>query len=311
LSVSSVVVSAFALCFAVCSVGAQDIPSVSGPERVSAGAFSSGLEGQDVVVRKVGDIEIRASDVYRMLDLSSPAVLAEATSELVLMALVRKAAQDEGIDVPAAELEAEVNRAVSEQRARFALEVTSEISLEEFVAERHGWSSEQFRAQLRHGTFGNMLLDRVVRLNQWREARDELQIILVEDESLALEIGTKIAAGASFTVLARNHSSHPSGAEGGFMPLLPSSLTVPLVAGRQDLSVGEFLGPAPISLGGNDFWRFVRLVDRQVALTGPWPEVRRLIEDDLLETPLHGDELALFEATMAERYGVSNPLSSP
>lgn len=311
MSVSSAVVSALALCLVVSTGAAQSPPADPGTARVAASSFGSGLEGADLVVRKVGDVEIRASDVYRMLDLSSPAVLADAASELVLMALVRLAAREEGVDVPAVELEAEVDRAVSEQQARFALEVTTEITLEEFVAERHGWSPEGFREQLRHGILGNMLLDRVVRLNQWRSARDELQIILVQDESMAQEIGSKLAAGASFTVLARNHSSHPSGAEGGFMPLLPASLEVPLVAGREALAVGEFLGPAPITLGGADYWRFVRLVDRMEAMTGDWLAVRDQVEADLSETPLHGDELALFEATMAERYGVSTPASSP
>ena len=309
MSVSSAVVSALALCLVV-STGAAQSPQVDpGSARIAASSFTSGLQGDDLVVRKVGEVEIRASDVYRMLDLSSPAVLAEAASELVLMAMVRLAAQEEGIDVSAVELEAEVDRAVAEQQARFALEVTTEITLEEFVAERHGWSPEAFREQLRHGILGNMLLDRVVRLNQWRSARDELQIILVEDESMAQDIGSKLADGASFTVLARNHSSHPSGAEGGFMPLLPASLEVPLVAGRAALAEGEFLGPAPITLGGADYWRFVRLVERQEAVTGDWPAVREQVEGDLQETPLHGDELALFEATMAERYGVSTPVS--
>ena len=310
MSVSSAVASALALCLVVSTGAAQSLPAEPEAGRVAATSFASALQGDDPVVRTVGEVEIRASDVYRMLDLSSPGVLADAASELVLMAMVRLAAQEEGIDVPAAELRAEVESAVSEQRARFALEVTTEMTLEEFVAERHGWSPEEFRGQLRHGILGNMLLDRVVRLNQWRAARDELQIILVEDESVALEIGAKLAAGASFTVLARNHSSHPSGAEGGFMPLLPASLEVPLVAGRGALEDGEFLGPAPITLGGADYWRFIRLVERMEAVTGAWPELRDAVEADLAETPLHGDELALFEATMAERYGVATPASS-
>ena len=94
------------------------------------------------------------------------------------------------------------------------------------------------------------------------------------------------------------------------MPLLPASLEVPLVAGREALAVGEYLGPAPITLGGVDYWRFVRLVDRMEAITGDWSAVREQVETDLAETPLHGDELALFEATMAERYGVATPASS-
>jgi len=311
MSVSCAVASALALSLVVFGSGSQVASPEPDGERIPASSFESALGADDKVVRQVGGVEIRYSDVYRTLDVSAPGVVGEAINELVLMTLVRLAAQDEGVDVLAAELEIAVDQTVSEQRARFALEVTPEVSLEEFVAQRHGWSPEEFRAKIRHGTLGNMLLDRVVRLSQLRTARDELQIILIEDESLAREIGEKLGQGASFTVLARNHSSHSSAAEGGFMPLLPTGLEVPLVAGRAALSVGEFLGPAPITLGGRDYWRFVRLVDRKQAVTGEWQELRDLVETDLTRSPLHGDELALFEATMAGRYGVSSPPSSP
>jgi hypothetical protein len=311
LSVSSAVVSAFVLGLAVAGTSGQVGVSDPADERVPASSFESILGNEDRVVRRVGGVEIRSSDVYHTLELSTPGVVGEAINELVLMTLVRLAAKEEGVDVPSAELEIAVDRTLSEQRARFVLEVSADLTLEEFVAQRHGWTPEEFRGQIRHGTLGNMLLDRVVRLSQWRTARDELQIILVEDESVANEIGDKLAQGASFTVLARNHSTHSSGAEGGYMPLLPADLEVPLVAGRAVLLVGEYLGPAPISLGDRDYWRFVRLVDRKQAVTGDWAALRDQVEADLARSPLHGDELALFEAAMAGRYGVSSPASPP
>lgn len=278
-----------------------------GPGRVPAGLYDQGLGRGDPVLRQVGATTIRASDVYRLLDLANPGAVADAVEELTLMALVGEEALREGIDVPADDLEKASAATLAEQRARFAVEVSAELTLEEFVAARHGWTAAQFHEHLRQGVLGNLLLDRVVRLHMWRTPRDELQLILVSDEALAREIGDKLAAGASFDVLARAHSEHPSAEDAGVMPPLPASLQVPLVAGRETLSLGEIMGPDPIDLGGQTTWRIVRLLDRRPADERPWTVLRDELEADLAAEPLHPDELGLFEAAMSARYGGSIP----
>ena len=282
-----------------------------GGERVGPEQYEAGAQEGDQVVRRVGDLEIRASDVFHLLDLAVPGQTSDAIDELVLMAAVQLEARREGVDVDAKALDDQVDRTLAEQRTRFAVEVSSEMTLDEFVAERHGWDPEGFRAVVRKGVLGSLLLDRVVRLNTWRSTRDELQIILVKDAALAQEIADKVVDGASFAVLAKNHSEHPSAAEGGFMPPLPTDISVPLVDGRATLSPGEMLGPAPITLNGTDYWRLVLLIDRVEGSRASWKELRAVIEADLAERPIHPDELTLFEAGLADRYRVSGPGSPP
>ncbi|RKY19163.1 MAG: hypothetical protein DRQ55_11320 [Planctomycetota bacterium] len=280
-------------------------------ERITADSYAPTSAQGDVVVRRVGEVEIRSSDVFQLLDLASPGMTNDAVDELVLMSIVKLEAEREGIDIDQAGLEAEVERTLSEQRARFAVEVRSDITLEQFVRVRHGWDADAFRAVVRRGVLGNQLLDRVVRLATFRTTRDELQVILVTDEALAQEIGGKLADGASFRVLAKTHSVHPSGPEGGLMPPLPVGIEVPLVAGREALAPGEVLGPAPITLGEVDYWRIVRLSDRLQGSLKAWPQLRLVVEGDLALQPVHPDELTLFEAAVSDRYAVTDPRSAP
>lgn len=95
------------------------------------------------------------------------------------------------------------------------------------------------------------------------------------------------------------------------MPPLPLEVELPLVAGRASLKPGEVLGPAPITLGGKDYWRMIRLVGRRTGDARSWPELSAQVEQDLLDRPIHPDELALFEAAMADRYLVTGPGSAP
>jgi len=280
-------------------------PVVDG--RVPASELKSLVRHDDVVVRQVGEVEIRASDVFRVLDLAAPALAADVLREMVLTTLAEQEARREGVDVPASELEGSVDEAMAEQRARFALEGAPDMSLEEFLLEFHGMTAEEYQSETRRMVLASLLLDRVVRLQQFRSTRDELQIILVSEKELADEIHQLLGEGASFSVLAKRHSEHPSGTSGGFMPALSQEVSAPVVDGREMLSPGEVLGPAPITLGEQDFWRFLRLVDRHEAMEGDWDGLRDLVEADLIENPMNPDEVAIFEARMREEYRVRQP----
>ncbi len=67
----------------------------------------------------------------------------------------------------------------------------------------------------------------------------------------------------------------------------------------------------PLTVEGQDVWRFVRLVDRLAPEEAPWADVRARIETDLASHPLRPEELAVFEARMRDRYRVSRPGGSP
>lgn len=286
-------------------------PLAAQETRVTAADLAPLSRNDDEVMRTVGDVELRASDVFRILDLAAPSISADVMREMVLTTVARLEAQRERIDVPVSELEEGIEQAMAEQTARFAVEVEAAISLEEFLEAQHGLTPQAYRKEVRRMVLASLLLERVVRLHQLRLPRDELQIMLLEDAKTAEQVRELLEQGASFSVLAKRHSIHPSGPEGGFMPILPADVPVPLVEGRQGLEAGEWIGPAPITVEGKDYWRLVRLVERYPAVESAWSEVRDEIEVDLKRRPVQADELAVFEAHMLDRYRVERPPRSP
>lgn len=280
-------------------------------DRVAARELVPLVRHVDDVVQTVGDVEIRASDVFRMMDLANPGLTGNALSEIVLTTLARLEASAEGVDVPRAALEDGITRAQADLEASFLQQTGGSIDLPSYLAQAHGMGVEEFGGEVRRMVLASLLLERVVRLDQMRLARDELELILVEDQGLAEEIAGKLEAGASFAALARQHSLHTSAADGGLLPPLPENVPAPLLDGRQSLQPGDWLGPAPITLEGRDFQRFVRLVERMPARAETWSELRDEIEASLAARPVISEEVAIFEARMRDRYRVQRPPRTP
>jgi len=290
--------------------GASAEPAAAGPaRRIGAQSLESLSRQDDAVVLTVGDVQLRRSDVFRLLDLSTPARSAEVMRQMVLTTAAQLDAVREGIDVPLDVLDREIELAVAQQRASFALEVDEHMPLEDYLLMRHGMTAEQYRDEVRRSVLASLLLERAVRLDQLRVAADSVALIVVPDETLAHDIVDQLKAGASFAVLAKKHSKHVSSETGGELPPIPTEAAIPVLEGREALQPGELLGPAPITLEGQPMWRIVRLIGRQTATDKPWSELRGGIEAGLAERPLSGEELAVFEARAVDRYRVSTPLA--
>lgn len=285
------------------------LPAASG--RVGVEDLASLAKGKDDVVVKVGDIELHRSDVFRVLDLAVPGRASEVIRQMVLTTAAQLDASREGIDVPADVAAREVERAIAEQRASFALEVDEHLSLEEYLRVRHGMSPEEHHAEVRRMVLATMFLERAVRLDQLRSGYDQCQIILTEDEKLAREMATQIGQGASFSVLARKNSVHPSAAKGGEVPAVPPGGQAPLLEGRETLQPGGLYGPVPYATDTRSYWRLLRLQERVAPTAAPWSELRASIEAGLAARPLEADELVVFEARSSDRYRVSRPARSP
>ncbi|MGQ0554239.1 MAG: peptidylprolyl isomerase [Planctomycetota bacterium] len=283
----------------------------SAADRVGVAELSTLARHDDAVVLIIGDVELRRSDVFQVLDLAAPGRSAEVLQQMMLTTAAELDARREGLDVPAALLAQRIEEAIAEQRVSFALEVDETMPLEEYLQARHGLSPERYRAEVRRMVLAALLLERAVRLDQWRIDRDECAVILVEDQALASDLAEQLRAGASFSVLARRHSLHESAAAGGELGIVPTGLALPLLAGREALAPGEILGPEPIEQGERRYWRILRLVDRAAADSSPWPQLRDRIEAALAERPLQAPELALFEARVIDRYRVRRLPDAP
>jgi hypothetical protein len=292
---------------------ASAAPAVSGDAvpRIGAQALETLSRGDDAVVITVGEVGLRRSDVFRLLDLAAPARSAEVMRQMVLSTAAQLDALREGIDVPLELLDREIELAVAQQRASFALEVDEQMPLEDYLRLRHGLSPEQYLDEVRRMVLASLLLERAVRLDQMRLSTDALSLILVEDETLARDIADQLAQGASFAVLAKKHSKHASAQTGGELPPIPIETQVPVLAGRETMQAGELLGPAAITLDGRTVWRLMRLDGRRLSTDQPWPELRARIETELIARPVEPEELAVFEARAVDRYRVATPLVKP
>jgi len=279
--------------------------------RIGAQSLESLARGDDAVVITVGDIALHRSDVFRLLDLATPARSAEVMRQMVLTTAAQLDALREGIDVPLEVLDREIELAVAQQKASFALEVDEHMPLEDYLRLRHGLTPDAYRNEVRRMVLASLLLERAVRLDQARVSTDSISLILVEDEGLAKEIASQLQAGASFAVLAKKNSKHPSAKNGGELPPIPVDAKLPVLEGRETMQPGQVLGPAPITTDGKAMWRIMRLNSRHLADDRPWSELRDGIEAELLEHPMTGEELAVFEARAVDRYRVSTPLVKP
>lgn len=279
--------------------------------RVGAGSLPPAARGDDAVVVQVGEVGLRRSDVFRELDLAVPARSAEVIRQMVLTTAAQLDAQREGLDVPAGQLEREVEAAIAEQKASFALEVDERIPLEEYLRLRHGMTPEDHRAEVRRMVLASLLLERAVRLDALRGGYDVVQLMVLDDEALAQEVAGQLREGASFAALARQHSRHPSAARGGDLPPVPPDADAPLLAGREALQPGAVLGPEALLDGERRAWRLLRLVERVAPSAAPWAELRARVEDELAARPLEPEELAVFEARIMDRYAVTRPARNP
>ncbi|TYB77703.1 peptidylprolyl isomerase [Maritimibacter fusiformis] len=113
--------------------------------------------------------------------------------------------------------------------------------------------------------------------------------ILVETEEEAAALIEELNDGADFAALAREHSTGPSGAEGGALDWFgPGMMVEPFEVAVTDMEVGEVAGPLQTQFG----WHVVKLNDTREA---PVPELEA-VRGEIIEAL----ENEAVEAALAE-----------
>ncbi len=113
--------------------------------------------------------------------------------------------------------------------------------------------------------------------------------ILVETEEEAAALIEELNDGADFAALAREHSTGPSGAEGGALDWFgPGMMVEPFEVAVKDMEVGEVAGPLQTQFG----WHVVKLNDTREA---PVPELEA-VRGEIIEAL----ENEAVEAALAE-----------
>jgi len=266
----------------------------------------SGKEG-DRVLAVVNSEPIRASDLFQTFFLNDPLTTLQVLENEILFVLVRKEAARLGITVHARDVEAVLDKAIENERARFAAYVDEAIPLEQFVRGQLGMSFDEFLSVKRRTVVFNLLLDRCVRFTEITRKRIKLGLIVLDDLDEARKIHDKLQRGASFEVTAKDHSLHPSAEQGGMLPMLPVDEKhpfYPLVQGALDLEKGGLSEVEATPYYGKTVYRIVRLYDVVDPLTGDYAALAPAVAGSLKEEPIDLPAIKFWQQSLLERYDV-------
>ncbi len=148
----------------------------------------------------------------------------------------------------------------NERRAFIAGSVMDEIAMQPF-------SDEELQAEY-DAQFGA-----VEPTTEWNASH-----ILVETEEEALALIEELAGGADFAELAREHSTGPSGPNGGQLGWFSAGMMVPsFEAAAADMEVGEISDPVETQFG----WHVLILNDTRQAEAPSLDDVRPELEEGL------------------------------
>lgn len=134
---------------------------------------------------------------------------------------------------------------------------------------------------------------RIAELGETREFN--ASHILVETEETALEIKELVDAGADFAEAAQEHSTGPSGPNGGELGWFgPGMMVPPFEEAVMALEVGEVSGPVQTQFG----WHIVKLNDARTQEAPSLDELRNELTAQLQQTALEARITELEEAAV-------------
>lgn len=259
----------------------------------------------DRVFAVVDDEEVSASDLFQVFFMDNPLKARDVILNQALYILVRKEATRLGIRADGKRTEAVLDAMLQEQQGRIALRINEEMKLEEFVRLQYGMELEEYRTLLRRTAVFHLLLERCVRYHELKVRRLQVGVIIVKDRDQAEEIRKKLERGASFDVLAREHSIDPSGSLGGILPPLPADMDYPIMRDCLRLAKGQVSEVKEASLGNESVFRILKLMDIIEPTAGTYAELEARVEENLVEYPmLLPDVIQYWQETLRERYRI-------
>ncbi len=260
--------------------------------------------GSDRVVARVDGAPIFASEAFRLLALSVPDDAHNAVRQLAVDRVA--AAEAAAIDaaVPTAVVERELARLLSEQERKVREASKGAKDLSAYVESVYGLKPPAYFDLVRSALERSLLLERIVLFELSRHPRTQMRLIRVKERPLAEEIHAKLAQGADFAALARQHSEDASGRDGGVYPPLPSDLGSPLFEKTESLAAGALSEVEEVSTEGGPRFRIVQVLARLPAEAGAFAERTAAIEQALDGRPLSPLELEAWMRIMEERHQI-------
>jgi len=256
----------------------------------------------DLAVARVGDAEIRRSDLGDFAIRYFRDQASEALTHLVDERIIAAEAASIGIVVADPLIQSELDAEIRERENTVRVQYGADVSLERFLKDRYGVTLEGHRRDLMRLLRTRLLRDRVIRFHQMGQER-----VVVLDAVYATpdEAGAAAKAareGADFGTLAREMGVRDE----VVLPPVPRDELSPkeLADAVFALALGKISDPIAVTEGERTLYHIFKLVRRLPARTEPWPAVRDEVEDGLRKTPLEPWEYLQWAGRMRTRYRV-------
>lgn len=235
----------------------------------------------DAEVGRVGDVVLRQSHAYARLLSAHPKLALDAVDLLVFDVLVAKHAEQYGIAVDPARVEALAAAEEKDVRQRVREEFGAGMDLERYVWRLFGMREADWLAVLRLRTAQRLYQGYVLRYLALREDRVQVRFLVHQDEKVVQEVVGKVRQGADFGTLALRHSEDASRREGGLLPAFGRGSMHPAAAVAFTLQRGEVSAPFRARWGDEERWFAVYCLERLPGRDVPFASVRGEIDDDL------------------------------
>lgn len=256
----------------------------------------------DLVVARVGDAEIRRSDVGDFMIRYFRDQASEALTHLVDERIIAAEAAHNGITVSDGEIRVEVDAEVRERENTVRVQYGADVSLERFLRDRYGVTMDGHRRDLTRLVRTRLLRDRVIRFQQFGQERVVAldAVYATRDEAAAAAASAR--QGADFGTLAREQGVRD---EVALPPVPRDELSPPELADAVfALTPGEVTEPIAVTEGDRTLFHIFKLVRRLPARAGTWSELKGEVEKGLADRPLEPWEYLQWAGRMRTRYRV-------
>lgn len=243
-------------------------------------------DASDTEVARVGDLVLRKSHVYSRLLTADPKLALSAIDLLVFDVLVARHAEQHGIRVDSARVEALAAAEQQQLEKQVQTELGGTLDFGSYVQRIFGMQLPEWQKALRLRTAQRLYQGYVIRYLGLREDRVQVRYLVHKDRKVVQEAVAKVRAGADFATLALRWSEDAYRRDGGLLPAFGRGFPHPVAATAFTLQPGQVAEPFQVEAGEDARWFTVFCVDRLVGRDVPFAAVRAELDADLQARPL-------------------------
>lgn len=260
---------------------------------------------RDSVLAKVGEKELRGSDLAASIFFHYPSQGADLLRKLVHDEIVSLEASRLHIEIEASDLDEAVHEALETLRKQVELEYAGKKTLDRFLETDLQTTLSRYESQLRRFVLARLLFERALRIEQAQEDRLVCRVLSAASKERATELLAKLREGADFESLAKLESLAPNREQGGKLPPFGRDYEHPIAALAFETPLGGLAGPLEEKRPNGESWfHVIRVIEKIPARIVDSLDAQREIRKGLLDRPIEEWEYLHWMRRMEKRYGV-------